>query len=161
MEVRQKLTVRHWSCQNCGVQKTTYGSGRNGKYCSPKCRDRTKSRQRGINKIDRFCGRERRKFIQEQKLLSKACYDCGWEITKDNLRAFDWDHVNPMTKSFELSAPPGHATLAMVLEEIKKCQVVCRNCHALRDTSFMGKHFKKNRTPEQMAIGGLFEADAF
>jgi len=152
--VRQKLTVRHWSCQNCGVQKTTYGSGRNGMYCSPKCRSKKIYKRKTV---DRFCGRERRKFIQEQKLLSKACYDCGWEITQDNLRAFDWDHVNPMTKSFELGAPPAHATLAMVLEEIKKCQVVCRNCHALRDTSFMGKHFKKNHTPNQMAIGGLFE----
>jgi hypothetical protein len=46
----------------------------------------------------------------------------------------------------------------MVLQEIEKCEVVCRNCHALRPTSFMGKHFKKNHTMKQINLDGLFEA---
>jgi hypothetical protein len=158
MEVRNNKTTRIWSCVVCGKQKTTLGSGRNGKYCGPNCRYKTKYVKKST---DRFCGTGRRKFIQEQKLLAKACADCGWEITTHNLRAFDWDHINPMTKAFELGAPPAHATLEMVLEEINKCEVVCRNCHALRPTSFMGKHFKKNYTMQQMTVGGLFDADAF
>jgi hypothetical protein len=156
MEVRNNQTVRVYSCLVCGKQKTTVGSGRNGTYCSPNCRYKNKYVKRA--KVDRFCGTGRRKFIQDQKLQSKACADCGWEITKDNLRAFDWDHIDPMTKSFELSAPPAHATLEMVLQEIEKCEVVCRNCHALRPTSFMGKHFKKNHTIKQSNLDGLFEA---
>jgi hypothetical protein len=43
-----------------------------------------------------------------------------------------YDHRDPTTKCFTISAAPGKYTADEVLDEIAKCDVVCANCHAER-----------------------------
>jgi len=96
-----------------------------------------------------------RNFILECKIARGNCMDCGYEMSERTARAFDWDHRDPHTKSFELSNPPKGATMTELLDEMAKCDVVCRNCHALRPTSHLGRLIK---TPQrQLSLGGMFD----
>ena len=143
--------VRTWCCVTCGASRTTVGSGRNGRYCSTKCRDRHLYKP----KTTRTNSFNKRAFILESKIARGNCMDCGYEMSVRTARAFDWDHRDPHTKSFELSNPPAGATMHELLEEMAKCDVICRNCHALRPTSHLGRLIK---TPQrQLSLGGIFD----
>ena len=70
-------------------------------------------------------------LVRTYKLAAGACMDCGLVITEHNLYKFDFDHREPKLKRFQLSQPGGYAT-ETVINEIAKCDVVCRNCHSDR-----------------------------
>lgn len=55
--------------------------------------------------------------------------DCGVEYAS---YVMQYDHRDPATKCFTISAAPGKYTADEVLDEIAKCDVVCANCHAER-----------------------------
>jgi hypothetical protein len=70
----------------------------------------------------------RRKQKIKRLLVEEAggcCAVCGYDRTVVNLH---FHHVNPAEKSFGLSM---HTTksLATYLEELRKCVLVCANCH--------------------------------
>ncbi len=77
---------------------------------------------------------KKRYFVTLQKLRDEKCVSCGLKVTLENSCAFDYDHRDPVTKSFSLSTvgrsiyPPEH----VILEEIQKCDLKCANCHVLR-----------------------------
>lgn len=60
------------------------------------------------------------------------CVDCGCSEP----RVLDFDHVRG-EKSFNLQQAK-QRPLALTLEEIQKCDVVCANCHRLRTQGRMG-----------------------
>lgn len=47
----------------------------------------------------------------------------------DDLRLLDFDHVDPETKSFHLSASSMSRPWDVLVAEAKKCQILCCNCH--------------------------------
>ena len=58
--------------------------------------------------------------------LGGQCVSCG---TTDNL---EFDHINPLDKSFTISgylASTNACELEKVLEEVNKCQLLCKQCH--------------------------------
>lgn len=59
------------------------------------------------------------------------CNDCGKYY--DPI-CMDFDHVNPLDKSFGIcgSFKSLGLSLLKILKEIEKCDVVCSNCHRLR-----------------------------
>ena len=61
--------------------------------------------------------------------IGRSCTDCGLECTRDNYPAFDWDHRPGTVKLFTI----GGNVLGRqrVLDEVAKCDLRCRNCHAL------------------------------
>jgi hypothetical protein len=61
--------------------------------------------------------------------IGKTCVDCAWECTEDNYPAFDWDHRPGETKLFAVSK--AGAGRDKVLAEVAKCDLRCRNCHAI------------------------------
>lgn len=61
--------------------------------------------------------------------ISKACVDCGLVCTQENYAAFDWDHRPGEAKCFALSRCPRDKV--RVLAEIAKCDLRCKNCHAV------------------------------
>ena len=69
---------------------------------------------------------ERRKFFQEYK-VNKGCCDCGYNA---HPAALQFDHVPGTKKLFEMSHIGRPWELLM--EEMKKCEVVCANCHSIR-----------------------------
>lgn len=60
--------------------------------------------------------------------LGGKCFDCG---ISGPPYMFDFDHRNPEEKSFTISQSRV-ANLALMLEEVKKCDLVCANCHRVR-----------------------------
>jgi hypothetical protein len=72
--------------------------------------------------------REFRQFVDFAK--SKPCHDCGIQYAPWIMQ---FDHRNPKEKSFTIaSAVRAKIKRGIVEEEIKKCDVVCANCHAER-----------------------------
>lgn len=77
-------------------------------------------------------------YVNSVKLKNK-CIRCGY---CDNPQSLLFDHINPATKSFDISNYVGiyrsgsaktRARLyPLILEEIGKCNVMCFNCHAAK-----------------------------
>ena len=72
------------------------------------------------------------KFDYADGLKSQGCSSCGRKY--DVLRAVEFDHIDPKTKSFNVSAMMYHSkySLEQVKEEIAKCRVLCRFCHRIQ-----------------------------
>jgi hypothetical protein len=81
--------------------------------------------------------REDRQLFLKMKALSELgmiCSGCG----EDHPAALQFHHIDPKEKSFSLSTKTLGATKKFpwedVLEELKKCQILCANCHAKHHT---------------------------
>ena len=66
-------------------------------------------------------------IIRETK-LKQGCQCCGY---KTHACALDFDHLNPTTKVRGI-AQLCTANTSKLLQEIKKCQVLCANCHRIK-----------------------------
>jgi hypothetical protein len=98
---------RH-TCDNC---RKSFKGNHGTKFCSGNCarlmRDKTIRAKLGALK------------------MASGCVDCGYA---NHPVALDFDHIIG-TKLFDPSRSP---TLSAALDEIKKCEVVCANCHRIR-----------------------------
>lgn len=65
-------------------------------------------------------------FIEE---LGGVCAQCGSE---DSL---EFDHIDPQTKSFNLAKKMVSGALAVLREEVQKCQLLCYTCHKKKSVS--------------------------
>lgn len=86
------------------------------------------ARRRKIVKLSKI----RRKTIARNSLLNyligKQCADCG---NKDQI-TFEFDHTKN-NKTYSISKLVGNgADWDKILREIKKCDLVCANCHRRR-----------------------------
>lgn len=75
---------------------------------------------------------ERKREVMRQLDLIKlalGCRDCGYNA--DPI-ALDFDHLDPTQKVDSICALAKRGSLARVLTEIEKCDVVCANCHRVR-----------------------------
>jgi hypothetical protein len=54
------------------------------------------------------------------------CSRCGYDKCQD---ALEFHHVDPKEKEFHLGARRG-LNINLLREELNKCIIVCRNCHA-------------------------------
>lgn len=63
------------------------------------------------------------------KIKKNGCVDCGYS----NPNALDFHHINSVDKLFSISAGIGaEYSKSKLLREIKKCEVLCSNCHRIR-----------------------------
>ncbi len=64
-----------------------------------------------------------------QYMSDKACIDCD----EADIRVLELDHIDPKSKLFNVSQAVklGH-TWKEVVAEIKKCRILCANCHKRR-----------------------------
>lgn len=67
-------------------------------------------------------------------LRAHPCVDCG----ETNIAMLEFDHVDRMTKSMEVSIMLGRRSWARILEEIGKCDVRCANCHRRKTARELG-----------------------
>lgn len=85
-----------------------------------------------------------------KRLLIEAaggkCQRCGYDKCD---AALQFHHKNPKEKSFAISAKQFIA-LKKGLEEIKKCDLLCANCHAEVETELLGG------VPGDRTTGGAF-----
>jgi hypothetical protein len=68
----------------------------------------------------------------QRALKAKLDYgkcDChGIEVTVENHRQFEWDHLNPSEKKYDISQLHNR-TDKLFYEELSKCRLVCRSFH--------------------------------
>ena len=71
---------------------------------------------------------EAKKWVYEYKIKNSTCSDCKLDYPPHIL---DFDHIK--NKSFGISRALQLGTgLERIKEEIKKCEIVCSNCHRQR-----------------------------
>jgi hypothetical protein len=72
--------------------------------------------------------RERRNECKTQAVnsLGGKCFSCG--LKTDCVDVYDFHHINPSEKDIEV-AKLFHLSFLKVFEELKKCILLCANCH--------------------------------
>ena|ERR1700754_3099483 len=90
---------------------------------------------------------KRRIRLQINALKNRPCADCGVEYPA---YVMDFDHRDQSQKKAIVSLLVLQVRLAEALEEIKKCDVVCANCH--RERTF--KQYSK-KYPECGSVAAL------
>lgn len=127
-------------CARCGNWKPTeaFHDSRTGQfsYCR-ECRnayDRAYYAERG--RAARLARRRAARAAARAWMASLKdgvpCADCGETFP---VYVMHWDHLPGFEKVDEVSSMVGHRTRAAILEELKKCELVCANCHVLRTIS--------------------------
>lgn len=89
-------------------------------------------------------------------LSSAACHDCG----SLSWRAFTFDHRNPSMKSYEISDLVTGGNLPRLKAEIKKCDIVCANCHLIRSSNMFG-HWRSKITDDELTLSDAELAHKF
>jgi hypothetical protein len=96
-----------------------------------------------------------KEIVRRWKLDQASCVGCGFQITNETLVCIDCDHINPNEKSFTISYETGRwADMQRLIDELIKCQALCKNCHALR-TQRENHHLARREAKPSQA--GLFD----
>lgn len=71
------------------------------------------------------------KFYQQRKqrivyVMGGQCALCGY---KKNIYALEMHHINPKEKKFTFSNTKDYHSWEELMEEMKKCVLLCANCH--------------------------------
>jgi hypothetical protein len=83
--------------------------------------------------IARVRVRQQRTVAMLRELRDRPCMDCGGRFAPHQM---DFDHRNGTTKRFRVTS--GGAMLRptrVLLDEVAKCDVVCANCHRIRNVA--------------------------
>lgn len=67
--------------------------------------------------------------IIDRYKMWKGCKECGY---KEHPKALDLDHRDRGTKSFTIAQVVGFKPWAEIKAEIRKCDVLCANCHRIK-----------------------------
>ena len=110
------------TCEICGNIFETKPKGSSRKYCFI-CSLEIKKGETAITYI--------RKAIKYQLIKYKGgrCERCGYD---KNVDALCFHHIDPATKSFEISNYAYFTIRPMeeYYQEVDKCELLCLNCHA-------------------------------
>ena len=119
-KVDEELPFGRFLCKNCHRKETKL---ENEKGLSMKSDAIYMRKKRGMYLM----------MINEEKLNRGHCIDCKMKVLEDfsNSSCFDFDHRNPSEKLFCVSQVYGKDKLD-VLNEMKKCDLRCSNCHHLK-----------------------------
>jgi len=110
------------TCNSCRAKKQKIWANSEGKEYVLNYKPTSEQKEKH-NKVKRGKVEERKKLLIE--MLGGKCKSCG---TTKNLQ---FDHIDPTTKSFSIAK---RYRCKDVFEEIKKCQLLCYECH-LKKTS--------------------------
>lgn len=117
--VKNKQTGRlHAQCKACyKAHRATYQKQHYEKYKEAYLKRAT---------IRRTAFRQEFRTNMMNYLINKSCVLCG----ERDIRTFEFDHLDPKKKIFTISQAVrlGHSW-DDVLAEIKKCRILCANCH--------------------------------
>lgn len=125
------------SCARCGTLKPQreFHRSRTGQfsYCT-ECRrayDRTYYAERGRDaRLARMrIWRDEACAWMDEFKAGRACADCGGIFPTCVMH---WDHLPGHLKIDAISAMVANRRRELVLEEVKKCELVCANCHVMR-----------------------------
>lgn len=125
-------------CEYCGKElknKTGKQIQRRKRFCSQKCHDKVKYSYSSIKAIkfkeehglNKYTLRGTQKKLELIELFGGKCEKCGYD---KNISAFDFHHINPYEKMFEVKIQVIKSkTDDEILNEAMKCMLLCANCH--------------------------------
>lgn len=105
-------------------------------------RNKTQHQIEGMKRAQKRLAAANRQYINETKLAIGECQMCGLKCISENLRYFDFDHKDPLTKKGRVGAMTSRAR-RVIAEEIEKCQLLCKKCH--KDRTAMENHYLVRR----------------
>ena len=119
---------------------------KNKKWCSEKCRynyriKNNKLYQETHKKYLYELYFKRQQFLSNYK-LKKGCQVCGYNKCAS---ALVFHHLNPNNKEFRISRVNNY-TIKNLKKEIKKCIILCANCHAELHAGLLKKVVKNNKS---------------
>lgn len=130
----ESIAKKQSECMSCGVQFKYYPSNREGRFCHD-CSDRfaddwgQKMRlvkslpgNKGARGMD---GTRHKKARIRQIKKNGECEYCGY----DDGRALQFHHTSGNKKEAIHDMQQKDFTWAEVKEELKKCSLICANCH--------------------------------
>jgi len=129
------------TCKDCGITKEIDCFGKNQKgYYFRRCKTCSTAKRSQWNKDnpEKYQVHARRKVqklkqkrdgirLQIDKEKSKGCSYCGFNLFSECLQ---FHHIDPLAKEAEIGRMIAAARREKeITEEIKKCIVLCSNCH--------------------------------
>lgn len=129
-------------CYYCNVAKpigcfSRHANDKGVEYYNRRCNQCRGKRQYGSPKV-----LARKELVEKAK--AKPCADCGGVFDPVSM---DFDHVDGARKFLVSSAWRWKSTEA-IEEELKKCEVVCSNCHRVRTKVRKQQKGRKSRMTE-------------
>lgn len=108
-------------CLHCGTSLDK----ENKKFCNLKCKNAHNNKRYQTYDKQQERGRKRRKQLIDAK--GGKCECCGYD---KNYAALCFHHLDPSEKEFQLDLRKcSNSTLASLIKEAEKCQLLCHNCH--------------------------------
>jgi hypothetical protein len=109
-------------CTICGRSLV----GRQRKFCSRACKNRDTNFHHQSYLRQQARGRENK--LRLIAMLGGECAICGY---RRNYSALEFHHVDPADKKFQLDMRSlSNMQWDLILQEAKKCSLLCANCHA-------------------------------
>jgi len=100
-------------------------SGKQSKFCSKKCKNSFYNSTIQSYTNQRIKGFERKKQLVKE--FGNKCSKCSYA---KNYTALEFHHIDPTLKSFVLDMRSlSNRSMIKIKEEVKKCILVCSNCH--------------------------------
>lgn len=90
----------------------------------------------------------RRKYWIDKIKQHKGCVHCGYN---EHACALDFDHINPDDKLFLIPRVLGRSRLKRIFAEIRKCQILCANCHRVHSRHQWDNYLTRKKN-ESVAI---------
>jgi hypothetical protein len=95
-------------------------------FCGRKCKNSYTNYHHQSYARQQERGRERK--LRLISIMGGRCAKCGY---RRNHAALEFHHVDPAQKAFQLDMRSlANLQWELILEESRKCQLLCSNCHA-------------------------------
>lgn len=89
----------------------------------------SKENRKIINKRKHERLLELQQWYKEQK-INKPCEVCGRICVENNIESFSFHHINPKDKKYSIARMINNTmNKDTIIKEMKKCIIVCENCH--------------------------------
>ncbi len=107
-------------CLNCNTELT----GKKRKFCSSKCKNTHNNAVYQVYNLQKERGIRRK--IEIIQAAGGKCAICGYN---KNYAALCFHHLDPNKKEIQITGREcSNRKLETILEEVKKCKLLCHNC---------------------------------
>ena len=100
-----------------------------GLYCY--CKPCKRGMKRTRNQLDAQYARQYSRYRDLVAYFGNKCERCGGSFP---LEVYDWHHPDPTQKRFSPGLMNCSRRWGVLVEEARKCMLVCANCHRILDT---------------------------
>lgn len=141
------------SCSTCKIPKnykdfTKRKSSKDGYNSQCKqCKKEYWDKYYNLNKTEYLIKTNDKKIVKRENnrknlrdiFINSSCKDCG---NKD-IRVLEFDHLPEFEKSSNICDMVSNNSWSDIEKEIKKCEIVCANCHKIRTVERSIKNYRK------------------